>query len=315
LAFLYLSVFLWLITTICFIGAWDHVAALTTFPQWSWAIIGILSLAIAWRLIRRWGRRLSLLFLLWLVTILIFADNLRPVLRGVIRSSPFNSPPPSGTLRIVTLNCASSPSAASETMRFAPDILLLQEIPASNKLAQLAREWFGDTASLVAGLDCAIVSRYPLKPIDERPPIHYTRAVLVLATNRELLITSLRLTPPLGAMDLWRPATWRAYLEDRRLRRRQLQSALDAQSIRPDLPQIVGGDFNAPANDGIYRLLRQYKDAHGVAGQGWGGTAINSMPAFRPDQIWVRSLHSTACRAIRTVHSDHRMVIADLTSP
>lgn len=197
-------------------------------------------------------------------------------------------------------------------MRFKPGIVLLQEAPVSNRVAQLAREWFGDFASFVAGLDCAIISRYPLKPLDERPLVHYTRAVLSLPDKREILFVSLRLTPPLGAMDLWRPATWRAYREDRRFRRLQLQSVLAAQSTRSDVRVIMGGDFNAPAGDGIYRLLRGYRDVHRAAGRGWGGTAINTMPFFRPDQIWVRQIGVVASCAVRTQHSDHRMVIADV---
>lgn len=113
-------------------------------------------------------------------------------------------------------------------------------------------------------------------------------------------------------MDLWRPATWRSYRHDRRFRRQQLQSVLDAQPAHPDLPAIIGGDFNAPANDGIYRLLRGYRDSHRAAGRGWGGTAINTIPLFRADQIWVRRLSPVASRAVRTVHSDHRMVVADV---
>jgi endonuclease/exonuclease/phosphatase (EEP) superfamily protein YafD len=310
--FLVLSALLWIITTVCFIGLWDHVAALTTFPQWSWAVIGILSLAIAWRFIQRWGRWLLLLLMLWVVTTVAFADNLWPVVRGVLHDSPLKRPPPAGTIRIASLNCASSASAAAEVMAFRPDIVLLQESPPSNKVAQFAREWFGDAALFVAGLDCAIISRYPLKPIDERPPVHYTRALVAVSDNREFLVTSLRLTPPLGAMDLWNPATWRAYREDRRLRRQQLRSVLDAHPARPDLPAIIGGDFNAPAGDGIYRLLHEYRDSHRVAGQGWGGTALNTMPFFRPDQIWLHGLTPIASRAVRTVHSDHRMVVTDV---
>jgi vancomycin resistance protein VanJ len=312
LVFLIVSTLLWIITTVCFIGLWDHVAALTTFPQWSWAIIGMLSLALAWRLMRSRGRWLLLLFTLWIIATALFADNLAPLIRGVVRGSSLKAPAPAGTFRVATLNCASSASAATEVMTFQPDIVLLQESPPSNKVAQLAREWFGDTASFVAGLDCSIISRYPLKSLDERPPVHYTRAILVLPQNRELLLTSLRFTPPLGAMDLWRPATWRAYRDDRRLRRQQLQSTLNAQPAHSRLPAIIAGDFNAPANDGIYRLLREYRDTHRLAGRGWGGTALNTTPFFRPDQIWLRDLTPIAACAVRTVHSDHRMVIADV---
>jgi hypothetical protein len=160
LVFLMFSALLWIVTTVCFIGLWDHVAALTIFPQWSWAIIGILSIAVAWRLMRPHGQWLLVLLALWIAAIVLFADNLGSLFRGLLRSSSLDVPAPAGTFRVATLNCASSASAATEIMRFRPDIVLLQEGPPSNKVAQLAREWFGDTASFMAGLDCSIVSRY-----------------------------------------------------------------------------------------------------------------------------------------------------------
>jgi endonuclease/exonuclease/phosphatase (EEP) superfamily protein YafD len=309
------STTLYLATTVFFLGLWDQVAAITTFPQWSWALIGVLMTAISWRLLGRTAKGPRWLLLLWFATILAFADNLGPVIRGLIRGSTPGTSVPDGTLRIVTLNCASSSAAAAEVTQFKPDIVLLQESPTSNEVARLARSWFGDSAAFVAGYDCAIVARFPLHASEARPPVHYTRAVVSIpaqAAKQELLVTSLRFTPPLGSMDLWNPATWRAYLRDRRLRKQQLRTVLDAVSSRTDLPEILGGDFNAPANDGLYRLLSGFQDTHRSAGRGWGNTALNTLPFFRPDQIWVRGLSPTAAYAIRTVHSDHRMVVADV---
>lgn len=197
-------------------------------------------------------------------------------------------------------------------MKFHPDIVLLQESPTSNKVAQLAREWFGPAASFVAGYDCVIISPCPLTPLEDRPPVHYTRAIALLPHNRELLVTSLRFTPPLGSTDLWKPATWRAYREDRQFRKRQLRSLLQAKPVRPDLPEIMGGDFNAPAGDGIYKLLTAYRDSHRMAGRGWGNTALNEIPLFRPDQIWLKRLSAVSSHAVQTTHSDHRMVVTDV---
>lgn len=197
-------------------------------------------------------------------------------------------------------------------MTFQPDVVLLQESPPSNKVAELAHEWFADSASFVTGLDCAIISRYPLKAFENRRATHYTRAILVLPQKRELLMTSIRFTPPLGRTDLWNPSAWRAYVKDRRLRRRQLQSVLEAEPARPELPEVIGGDFNAPAGDAIYRLLQDYRDSHRTAGRGWGNTALNTIPAFRPDQIWLKRLSAISSHSIPTVNSDHRMVVTDV---
>lgn len=305
---------LWLVTTIFFVGLWDHVAAITTFPQWSWALIGILLAMISWRLLGRSARAPRLLLILWFVTSLTFADNLLPILRGLSRGTTPDAVAPDGALRIVTLNCASSSAAAAEVMQFKPDIVLLQESPASNEVARLARDWFGDSAGFVTGYDCVIVTRFPLHVFDSRPPVHYMRAVVTVPAGQgkqDLLVTSLRFTPPLGSVDLWNPATWRAYLADRRVRKQQLRSVLEAPSPS-DLPEILGGDFNAPANDGIYHLLADYQDTHDSVGCGWGNTALNTLPLFRPDQIWIRRLLPVAAYAVRTVHSDHRMVVSDV---
>jgi vancomycin resistance protein VanJ len=308
-----ISIVLFIATTICFLGVWDQVAAITVFPQWSWAIIGIVTAAMAWRLLRPRTRIPFLLLGLWLLAALYFADNLLPVIRGIVHGSSPSSHASQGTFRVVTLNCASSADAAREVMRFHPDIVLLQESPTSNKVAALAREWFADSASFVSGLDCAIISRYPLKTIEKRPAVHTTRAIVMLTEQREVLITSLRLTPPIGRTDLWNPAAWTAYREDRRLRRRELRTALKADLPKAELPEIVGGDFNAPAGDAIYKLLSDYSDSHRAAGRGWGNTALNTIPAFRPDQIWLKRLSAVSSYGVRTVYSDHRMVVADVS--
>ena len=278
--FLLFSALLWVATTICFLGTWDHVAAITVFPQWSWAVGGILTAAVAFRLLRSESRLPLFTMLLWLLSCFYFADNLLPVVRGVLHGAAPKGRAQNSTFRIVTLNCASSPLAAREVMKFQPDIVLLQELPPSNTVAHLARDWFGEAGSVVAGFDCAIVSHYPLKAIDARMATHHTRAILTLPQGRELLVTSLRLTPPLGRTDLWNPAAWRGYKEDRRQRRRELRSVLETEP-RVDLPEILAGDFNAPMGDGIYKLLGQYRDSHRTAGRGWGNTALNDIPLFR----------------------------------
>src|SRR5262245_42653659 len=100
---------------------------------------------IAWRLLGRGARLPVVLLVLWLLVTLLFADNLLPVIRGFVYGSAPTNPAPAGTFRIATLNCASSSSAAAEVMQFKPDLVLLQESPASNEVVRLAHEWFGDS--------------------------------------------------------------------------------------------------------------------------------------------------------------------------
>jgi len=77
---------------------------------------------------------------------------------------------------------------------------------------------------------------------------------------------------------------------------------------------IFGGDFNVPANDGCLAPLHdRLTDAFSLGGIGWGHTALNDVPLFRIDQIWVsRNLSVKSVRAYRSKNSDHRMVVCRL---
>ncbi len=70
------------------------------------------------------------------------------------------------------------------------------------------------------------------------------------------------------------------YMEDRWQRTRELGSVLETGALKPEPPEILGGDFNAPAGDAIYKLLHNCHDSHRAAGRGWGNTALNPIPAF-----------------------------------
>jgi endonuclease/exonuclease/phosphatase (EEP) superfamily protein YafD len=113
-------------------------------------------------------------------------------------------------------------------------------------------------------------------------------------------------------MDLWTPTAWRASTANRQLRRAQLEAALQRDSSQQNLPEILGGDFNAPVSDSVFQLLSGFQDAHVEAGRGWGNTAVNSLPIARPDRIWLRQIDAVSVRAKATRYSDHRLVVADL---
>ena len=84
--------------------------------------------------------------------------------------------------------------------------------------------------------------------------------------------------------------------------------------IEPDVPVVFGGDFNAPAGDALFSLARpRFHDTFAEGGRGWGNTVLNELPAERFDQIWSSAcFRATSVIARKTVHSDHRMVVADL---
>jgi len=251
----------------------------------------------------------------WAVSTLCFLENLVPIIRLLGSDpAPLDSRRP-GSLRVVALNCAGNPAAAAEVGALKPEIVLLQEIPSTNQLARLAHEWFGDTGSFLAGFDCAILARGAISNTDSRLPPQHTRAVVYLQNMPALLVTSLRLVPPVGRFDLWNPEAWRAAADNRRLRRRQLQAVLEREPPRTEMPEVFGGDFNAPVPDAIFKLMGHFHDAYRESGRGWGNTALNNMPIARPDQIWLKGLHAVSARAIRTQYSDHRLVVADIELP
>ena len=79
-------------------------------------------------------------------------------------------------------------------------------------------------------------------------------------------------------------------------------------------PAIVGGDFNAPAGDAVFDLLKDagFRDAFAEAGSGWPDTYPNAAPMLRIDHLWVNSpVRPVRAAAVKTVYSDHRMVVCD----
>ena len=149
-------------------------------------------------------------------------------------------------------------------------------------LARLAHEWFGPEGCFVAGFDCAILAGKPLKEVGERSPPQHVHAMMHLPTGKDLLVTSLRLIPPEGRLDFWNLAAWRSTTANRQLRRTQLKEALEREPAYENVPEVLGGDFNAPANDLVFKLLTQFADAYREAGCGWGNTGLNNLPNRAP---------------------------------
>jgi endonuclease/exonuclease/phosphatase (EEP) superfamily protein YafD len=136
-----------------------------------------------------------------------------------------------------------------------------------------------------------------------------------LHSGQTLVIGSIRLPPTPFRQDLWSRSCWQVYAADRRMRREALQLVEHhLRGLPKELPIILGGDFNAPAGDAIFRLLQpHFLDAYAEAGWGWGGTLHNDFPVLRIDQIWLTRQFRVASLVTRkTQYSDHRMVICDV---
>ncbi|GAB4463081.1 MAG: hypothetical protein OHK0029_31130 [Armatimonadaceae bacterium] len=228
-------------------------------------------------------------------------------------------------LHVVSLNCAGgSTSAAQEALaRFSgsADIILLQEIPPPDQIKAL-QDASNSGYNFLTGMDTAVLARGNVEavPLDEHDALYFVVARIQFPEDSSLYAVSLRLIPPLTRIDLFNPECWRAYRKDFRRRREQMERVVQVlKTLPPDTPVLVGGDFNAPAGDGILRPLTSLglEDSFPRAGQGWGNTIINDVPFHRIDQIWVRPEHlrPLQVRAVKTVYSDHRMVQASFLLP
>ena len=303
---------------LCFLARWDVVAVITLPPFWAWGIVGLFLTTLGWWLARG-GWQAPALLALWAGATLFFSDDIQGWLLSPLRSGLERSSPRTGVrLRVVSLNCAGQAKAAEEVGALKPDIVLLQESPSSNHVARLCREWFGSNGSFICGMDCSIITRGRLKVLASPRSLRFNWGEVTLLDGLIVDVVSLRLFPPETRFDLWSPECWRQHTHGRQIRRAQLQELTSLlQPIAGHRPMIVGGDFNAPAGDAIFRLLHPFlKDSFREAGQGWGNTGINDLPVSRPDQIWInQSSIAHHVQARKTEHSDHRMVVCDVVLP
>jgi vancomycin resistance protein VanJ len=309
----------------------DALAAITIIPIFAWIIVGIVIALLA----HKWKyRRITLItIIVWLALWCIFSDEPISLLRAVIRedTAVFEFARKEGkSLRVVSLNCAGgNPDAAREVAAFHPDIVLLQETPAKEDVAKLAKELFGNQGGYCWGLDGVIIAngQVTAAPI----PVHdHNRSVLArrgiagvdsvhtrvsMASGAVTEVVSLRLLPPVFRFDLFSPECYREQTQNRILRRKQLSTIYSEIVKLPDNSTIIfGGDFNAPARDGIFQVLQpKLHDSFREGGKGWGNTIGNDTPFSRIDQIWIsKNLRAISVRAIKTKNSDHRMVVCDL---
>jgi endonuclease/exonuclease/phosphatase (EEP) superfamily protein YafD len=287
----------------------DALAAITLAPSWAWLAPGLLSAVL-----QRWLAMSRLVWAsaaLWIAFPLVFCDSPRSLARWG-NETPREKP--GGALRVVTLNCGGDIRAAREAAAWQPDVLLLQESPGEEQLAALRDDLFGAEGALVRAPDCSIIARGRVMEAPRRRARHFTHAVIRLSTGEEVMIVSLRLRPVPWRLDAWSSDFWRTYADHRGRHRSELRRVMRAVNESKKTPLIVGGDFNAPAGDAVFRELpTELRDAFREAGAGWGNTILNEWPVHRIDQIWSgRGLRASHARAMKTKHSDHRLVVADL---
>jgi hypothetical protein len=159
--------------SLCFAGRWDAMAVVTLPPFWGWTFLGILPLLAAWRIRSGWAPRTVLAA--WLVSTVVWSDDLRCLIRSPFaRGGSSSAEATQRRVRAVSLNCAGLSAAAGEIGRYKPDIVLLQESPASNEVARLCREWFDQEGGMIYGLDCSVLARGQVRVMASPRSLRFT---------------------------------------------------------------------------------------------------------------------------------------------
>lgn len=282
-----------------------ELAAIFIWPFTLWVLVGVALVALA----RKSPPRLRWLLVgVWVV--LWFGLDSQPA--ALLPRLPDGSY--GDIVRIASLNCAGgNPAAAEEAVATGAQLILLQESPGADELEAI-RARLGEDWSLVHGPDGSVLA----KGRTRRLPLPRGTSNFVAVEWGNTLVISLRLQPPIFRLDYWSPACWQAFADNRRSRIKELREIVDwIQANQAGRDLIVGGDFNSPPDPVLMGDLENIaSDAFAERGWGWGGTAINSFPIVRIDQVWLGGGIITTHSHVRiTQHSDHRMVIVEYYRP
>ena len=313
-----------LLVCACYLRRWDKVAAITVFPFWAWCGAGALMAGVAWLVARR--KLPAAIFGLWIGTALVGSDETRPLLR-LTAERPLPGPPQpfQGTapLRIVTMNCRAGmwhPEALQEVEPWQADIVFLQEAPRPEELQKFAAKLYGEPGGhWTGGSNCGILARGRINGIITGWQPSSILATVEVRPGKFLEVACVHLQGAETDVQLWKREAFLHHYWNRKSRLSELTQLLGLQRlISRQNPAIIGGDFNAPAGDAVFDLLKAvgFRDAFAEAGSGWPDTYPNSAPMLRIDHLWVNARVSPVrAAAVKTLHSDHRMVVCDFLLP
>lgn len=311
-----------LITVVLYVRQPDRFAAFTLFPIWVWGAVGLAFSSSAFLFLRA---PLSLFTTAaWAITILLLADEARPLGRlGKTGLKPGTPERYEGrnVLRVATINWAGSPEDFSDAIvEYKPDIVFIQEIPHPYRLRELNDTLFDSRGDYRydSRARCGVVVRGTIMQHIQNPVYRSQQVRMSLPNGRLVELVNLHLQAASTDLRLWRRDCWRTHHHNRKLRRGELAFALqilEKTNRNPTLPAVlVAGDFNAPASDRVYRMLKkEFIDTYSESGTGWGNTYHRLFPILRLDHIFCsKAFIPVRSRTVGIGDSDHRMVVSDL---
>ena len=289
----------------------DAFAAVLVLPRWLWIVPGLLFAALGWT--RQRGRFAYLAALLWMLYALFFVQEFRRLVRWKTASDQ------NADLRVISLNCnGGNEAAAAEVKDFHPDLVFFEESPLRPLVQKMATNLLGTNAESFCSSDVSLIAKGHITPLpvenSASAPFIHARVEFPSGLVAEVFVV--RLQPYNIRADLWSPDCWQKQSAIRKIQRSQFEwIEREVEKVPKDVPIILGGDFNLPAGDKLFRILNpRLRDTFRETGGGWGDTLDNNLPILRIDQIWCDShFKSAATFAQPTANSDHRMVICDLS--
>jgi len=296
----------------------DACASVLVLPRWLWIAPGV-GLAVLC-LTHQSKRLVGLVLFLWLLYTSFFVQEWRTLFRwkSLSLAEWVTAHKNGSALRVISLNCnGGNEKAAAEVADYHPDLVFFEESPLRPVVRGMATKLLGPEAESLCGSDVSIVARGKLTPMpvenSESAPFAHARIQFASGFVAEVFVV--RLQPYNIRADLWSPECWRNQRRIRRLQRSQFEwLEREVEKVPRDVPIILGGDFNLPAGDNLFRTLQsRLRDTFRQGGHGWGDTLDNDWPVLRIDQIWCNEhFRAVSVSARHTTNSDHRMVICDL---
>ncbi|MFK7851963.1 MAG: endonuclease/exonuclease/phosphatase family protein [Akkermansiaceae bacterium] len=297
----------------------DSLAAFTVFPIWIWGGLGLVLSVIAFSFLRA---PLSLVVTaVWAVTLSVAMDEAKAL-------SNFTHPPielerqetegNNRLIRVATVNCAdfSHGNPLDDLKMWNPDIVLLQQV-LPHRVKEMAELLYGGRGDFRAHMTNGVITRFEIRREVRNPKTRNQQVTLRLPGGSEIEVLNIHLTTAATDLRLWNSESRAAHRNNRDLRKNELSvvlQILEQTSSFPATPTILGGDFNAGANDIVHRqLIRDFEDVYSAVGRGWGNTFHRRFPILRIDQIYAnRQFQPLSSGVIVSKKTDHRIVLADV---